>query len=398
MYITMYARALNGKIKVWRAEEAADGINIYHGYFNGEMIAQTVRRTMSTVNKQFFSMVKKKKQEGYKDINDILLISKGFEPSIITEEWLQAYLPATNLDDNYNLKPMKCQKFKKGKMKYPAIAQPKYNGLRSTLRWESYNEGEGLFKSSSERAVLRSQSGLEYHLPHITNMFTKDMFFDKKTNIQIAYDGEIYVHNTPINIINSATPIINENGVISQSSNAHITSYLYFMCFDLPLEDVPQLLRYQFVTTIPPYRVFRISERKIVFSDEEVEAYTTECIAKGYEGCVVRNMDAEYVFGGRPMTIMKSKKFQDGEFELLDISAKNGDSLTDGSDIQFIMRNDINNNTFECTPMYSMPERITMMRNKHLYIGKMFTVKYYERSGIKQVPFHANVVTQRDYE
>jgi len=38
------------------------------------------------------------------------------------------------------------------------------------------------------------------------------------------------------------------------------------------------------------------------------------------------------------------------------------------------------------------------LRNKDKYVGKLATVKYYERSGVDCVPFHANVITIRNYE
>lgn len=403
MYVTLYARALNNKIKIWRAEETTNGILIQSGYFNGNLSNYLSKITMASSNSQFLSMVKKKKREGYKDINDIInLISRNeFVKDIpiqITEERLNKILPDTNLDDNYNLKPMKCQKFRKGKMQYPAIAQPKYNGVRAVLRWESKIISDGLFTRNEDRAVIRSQSGLEYHFPHITNDLTRDMFVDKETGLLLAFDGELYTHNTPLNIINSACPLINDNGVIAKTNNPLIYSNISFIIFDLPIEDISQANRIKILDNFDftDYQRLIPTFSIIVNNDDEVMDYTLKCINNGYEGCIVRNIEAEYAFGSRPMTIMKSKQYSDAEFEIIDIISNN--DVSDGSDIRFVLKNDINDEIFECVPMYTLTERITMLRNKESYIGKVATVKFYERSGVKQVPFHANVITIRDYE
>ena len=394
MYVTMYARALNGKIKVWQAENFDNWLLIRHGYFNGNLVTHRVPITMSNSHNQLISTIKKKKKEGYKDINDIIsLMPKAstipYEPDIM---WLNSNLPDTNLDNNYNLKPMKCKLFQKGKMQYPAIAQPKYNGVRAVLRWEKTIIEDGLFSKIVERAVIRSKSGLEYHFPHITNVLNKSDFIDKGSGIEVAYDGELYVHNTSLNLINSACPLINERGTISKTSNPIIYKNIVFVIFDIATEDLSQHKRIEILEN----QKFKLTKlvptlSKYVHSDDEVAKYTLECIANGYEGCVIRNSTEEYKFGSRPMTIMKSKHFQDAEFKIIDVIPKPREPET----ALFVLRNDTNDNTFECNPMGTYTERKEDLDNKENYIGQMATVKFYERSGVSDVPFHANVVTIR---
>lgn len=399
MYATLYSRAINGKIKVWMINDKVDNILVSYGYLGGNLINQRVIVTMKSSHSQVMSMIKKKTKEGYKSITDIINYHSKqgnhiSEPTTITTSWLDKYLPSTNLDDNYNLKPMKCQKFRVDKMKYPAIAQPKYNGIRAVLRWERYEEGEGLFKNVSERAVFRSKSGLEYYLPRITNMLDKEFFIDKHTGLEVAYDGELYIHNTPLNVINSACPIVYENGVIAKSSNPVATDQIVFMVFDIATEDLGQYNRVKIYEQLPMLNNITPSEHIIVYNDSDVLEYTAKCIARGYEGAVVRDMDSEYKFGSRPMTMMKSKNFMDGEFKVVAILPKPKEPETS----LFVLKNDINDNLFECNPVGSYEQRKKYLDNKDDYIGKMATVKYYERSGVNKVPFHSNVITIRDYE
>lgn len=397
MNTTLYARALNGKIKVWIAENYGNSIVTKNGYMDNNLAIHAHNITMKTSEAQMASMVKKKKQEGYKDIYDIMTIhGVGIGIDDLTEQqWLQKYLPDSNIDANYNLKPMKCQPFKKGKMVYPAIAQPKLNGVRAVLRWETVSEGDGMFIESVSKAVLRSKSGLEYHFPNITDNLDYSFFIDENTGLEVAYDGELYLHDTPLNTINSACPLINDRGTIAKTSNPYIYAKINFVIFDIAVEDLSQKDRIVITEAViaPEYNI-RALIHTIVHSDEEVAEYTMKCIANGYEGAVIRNMDAEYAFGSRPMTIMKSKHFMDAEFEIVDVVSMEKEPSAG----MFVLKNDINDETFTCVSMTSYDERALYLMDKKEYIGKMATVKFYERSGVKQVPFHANVVTIRDYE
>ena len=396
MYATLFARALNGKIKVWYIDGyLGDYIIIRSGYFNNQLTTYRSKITMKSVDAQILSTIRKKKMQGYKNLDEICILANTTEPSVVTESWLQQVMPKSNLDYNYNLKPMKCQKFVPNKMHYPAFVQPKLNGVRAVLRWESNEVGVGLFAGTKERAVIRSKEGLEYYFPRITEPLEKDFFIDSETRLQLAYDGELYLHNTPLNIINSACPMINSNGVIAKTSNPRTYDLMNFVIFDVAVEDLSQKIRIDLIEEVDlSYEGIQTVTTSEVTTDEDVASFTVDYIARGYEGAVVRDMDAEYGFGSRPRNIMKSKQFQDGEFEVIDIIPKPKEPDT----ALFILKNDINDNVFECNPMGVYAIRKRYLDNKSEYIGKMATVKFYERSGVKQVPFHANMVTIRDYE
>lgn len=86
-------------------------------------------------------------------------------------------------------------------------------------------------------------------------------------------------------------------------------------------------------------------------------------------------MDAEYAFGSRPMTIMKSKQFLDSEFEIVDVVPMDKEPECG----MFVLRNDINDETFTCVSMASYTDKVYYLSDKNKYIGKMATVKFYER-------------------
>ena len=400
MKAILYARSLNDKIKIWSIYHDKDKIVTLHGYFNdstsNNLIKHASNVTMSSANAEIKSKIKKKQREGYKTLMEVESLSGvKYIPTSDLYMYLNSYLPVSNIDADYNLKPMKCAKFVRGKMRYPAIAQFKLNGVRAVLRWETITIGEGIFAGTTSKAVIRSKSGLIYHLPHITDGLTKEYFIDSETGLNLAYDGEIYLHNTPLNMISGASPLINDRNTIAKTKYPHITPQLKFVIFDIAIESVSQGNRSQIIESIP---VVNASVNKlesiIVNSDDEVAAFTIKALSLGYEGAVIRDIDAEYKFGSRPMSIMKSKDFIDGEFIIVDVIPK----LKEPETGLFVMSNDINDYTFKCNPMGDYIQRKEYLDNKDHYIGKLATIKYYERSGIKDVPFHANVVAIRDYE
>ena len=105
-------------------------------------------------------------------------------------------------------------------------------------------------------------------------------------------------------------------------------------------------------------------------------------ISIGFEGLILRNPKAEYAFGKRNSSMFKYKKKLDGLFE-----DKRGLPI-------FTLKNDINDETFECTinlPQDKQRNFLDMQWRIELK-GKKGLVEYRERSGVKQVPFHAKLI------
>jgi hypothetical protein len=89
----------------------------------------------------------------------------------------------------------------------------------------------------------------------------------------------------------------------------------------------------------------------------------------------------------------KYKKFDDAEFLIVDVIPYEKDPYL----AKIICRNDINDLMFETIPIGNKEIRHNYLVNKEKYIGKLATVKFYERS-IYGLPFHSNLIGIRDYE
>ena len=106
----------------------------------------------------------------------------------------------------------------------------------------------------------------------------------------------------------------------------------------------------------------------------------------GFEGLIVRNPEAEYAFGKRNSSMFKYKKKLDGKFIIIDIKEdKRGLPI-------YTLKNDINDETFECTINLPQDGQRKQLEMKQYLIGKTGLVEYRERSGVKEVPFHAKLI------
>lgn len=381
--VILYSRNFKQEVIRWSIEPSdsyPDRAVIMHGKLGGKYITNFVPIS------EFASRIAKKKKEGYIEIpND------SVDPVSV--------VPTIKYDDNWNTKPMKCQPFKEKKLKYPVAGQPKLNGLRCTLRWENRTVGDGMFTTTKECAVLRTKEGLEFVMPHITDSLIKEHF--SYLDHDLAFDGELYKHNTPLNIIKSSCPQTNSRGTLSKPSGNPLS--IGFHVFDLAIPNMLQLERLNMLNSLNGYNlraqnltvfnnnIFHV-EYVIINNDYEAQVYRDNCLKAGYEGCVLRELDAEYAFGHRPPFIRKFKTFMDSEFLILDIISKPSDPTLP----LFICKNDENDETFECNPTGKHDDQREYLTNKDFYIGKFATVRYRERSGVKNAPFHANVIDIRN--
>ena len=85
--------------------------------------------------------------------------------------------------------------------------------------------------------------------------------------------------------------------------------------------------------------------------------------------------------------MFKYKKILDGVFKILDIQEdKRGLPV-------YTLQNDINEECFNATINIPQDKQKLHLQVKNNLIGKRCLVEYRERSGVKQVPFHAKIIS-----
>jgi DNA ligase 1 len=396
--ITMYARDSKGKIKEWNTEVKVGPSNeVYiqtmYGLVDGQLQINndyiTEGKNLGKSNEttpydqavfEMNSKIEDQRKKGYKTLIDLgLREPEGLNQVARLITMLDNALPKDNTDNNDNIIPMKCQKYWKDeeetipRIKFPCIGQPKINGVRCIILWEN------------DKVVIRSKKGLDYTvLEHIEKIFTKDMFFQvgKYGTINIVYDGELYSHGSILSDIVSAVRV-----------RTLLTQHIEFWCFDLAIpeldnEDRNLLRLFKLDKTSKP--VVCVIGDDIMNPLEAID-YAESRITSGFEGAIFRDPNALYGFGKRPQTIVKYKKYLDGEFEIIDVIPQEK-----RPDLALFVLNS-KGGQFKCNPEGSVETRQKYLVDRKLLIGKLATIKFYEWS-VNNIPFHAKMIAVRNYE
>jgi DNA ligase-1 len=272
--------------------------------------------------------------------------------------------------------PMLAKEFsgrRRAEAKYPMYLQPKLDGVRC------------LAKRENDEVTLTSRQGKPWNIPHIAQDLLKFMEDGD------VFDGEIYIHGETFQKI---TSLVRRADPANKNHNPEALKLEYWV-YDRPVlagdEDISFEER-EFVNafstlTAPVGGAGRIV---IVASDSvydyhEVEGYHDHYAAEGYEGVVLRDPKSKYEWGYRSDGLLKFKKFQDSEFEIVDVIE--GIGKMEGHGI-FICKSDCSDQTFECSLKGTMAERKELFDNKEDYIGKVLKVKYFNRtdSGLPRFP------------
>lgn len=377
------SEAINGNIRFWNVERLDNNhTTIEYGYwFSPNTEVKVTKETQAN----YLKRIKDKIKDGYVEVNNSII---GFDEAkkIIKE----------SASGRAFKEPMKFQKYPPNQFVYPCWGQPKLNGLRCYIVWGKWTYGTGMFEEVKEGAIALSSDGNRYHMPFITDVFVKEDFCINGEGQPVLYfDGEFYVHGEKLNTIRKRVPM-EVNGKVQQNSLP--SDPVKFYCFDMAIEDTGFKDR----IAIRDNRLETIMQRNIVIRKVPVtiindykhaEQFTDDWIAEGFEGAVFREIDSVYEYGRRSSHGIKVKRYTDGEFIVTDIIPKDK-----SRGCKFVCRNDINDAEFESMPEGTFDEQEEWLANKENIIGEKVTIKFYERSGVKNCPNHSNVITVRDYE
>ena len=390
----LYKRNAQGKPIFWKIQDIGNNtIAVCYGLVGREGHIETYS-THRKVADEIKSAINSKRKEGYKElqdlydnapyngVNDINLIA-----------YLNTYLPKFNTHEDGRFIPMLCKTLEDNKpfTKHTYSGQWKINGERCII---TAFKDDDLFQNV--HLNYRSREGVdwtdklcyldEYLLPNISQTIL-DMMIEEG----VGLDGELYLPGYTINDINSFI----KNTQLPQHYQ------LQYWMYDICIPDMSALVRYwtleaNFKRFIPKTMNKNIhlnhTERLILLPNYSVQDFTEavhyrdEFIDMGFEGLVIRDDAASYQFGGkRNQSMMKFKRKEDGKFLIVDI-------IPEGKRInlpKFVCKNDINDELFEVTLNKPQAEQEEILIHKSAYINKFILVEFRERSGVKEVPFHA---------
>lgn len=393
---SLYKRNAQGKIIEWHIEPIGnDLIKLRHGLLGKDGHMETF--SSKDAKKECKQRFNAKHKQGYKTIGDL----RDNAPSFIAgsenlRKYLETYLPKDNT----------------------TIAGDKFCMLAKTLEdnkpFEKYHY-DGQWKINGERCLIGAIKTLDifnpikltYQSRRGTDWTDKLCWMDdiiipkiKQELLEwmieenVKLDGELYLPGYNINDINH----------FIKNPNCKQHFLLQYWCYDIAIESMSAEARHDYLVSYidVPDITFDTKEDHLnngnqllilpstpVSDFQDAVNKRNHFINLGFEGLIMRNIDAEYQFGVRNMAMFKFKKIYDGLFEIIDIVPQNKKENLP----LFILRNDINEETFECTINVCHKEQEKFLVNKEAYIGCKAFVEYRERSGVKEVPFHAKIIS-----
>lgn len=398
--ITLYKRNAQGKPLFWSIDERLADIKIQYGLVGKEGRTEYIT-THRKLKDEIESLIKAKRKEGYKELKDLYDNAPKLIEGNALLYYLDTYLPKFNTHDNGAFIPMLCKTLEDNKPfeKGSYFGQWKINGERCII---TATIEQGLFELV--KLHYRSREGVDWtdklsYLDDILLPCIPQDIIDMMIEEGVGLDGELYLPGYGINEINSFI----KNTELPQHYK------LQFWLYDICIENVSAQSRQAILhSNFGQYEADKLSisnkeshfnnVRRLILLDNysvdninEAIQLRDNFISLGFEGLVIREKSAEYQFGGRRNnSMLKFKKKEDGLFTIVNIVPEGTKRSNLG---KFVLRNDINDELFECT--YNAPHSFQeeILINKDKYIGHYKAlVEFRERSGISQVPFHAKCV------
>ena len=406
--------------------------------------------------KEAMALVEKKYKNGYRTLEQLEVIvdyrndlahysywingepnSDNTIESTVLGEVLDVAISKYRMDAEDQLKPMLAKPYintKNGKVvaKFPCFVQPKINGFRAIIRYEPDFKVRDIFDT---KVRVRSKNGLDYPLMRPIARHFKDYIYEalstetahhligqKGLTIEdIVFDGELYFDGAEF--LSEITKAVKGKGGVPDEN----THKIKFCCFDLSIPQVPQFerdiirewlmdfisknyslprsmdLRYlphpdfdNCITHSVTDRIVHVG-KAVVNSDEHVQRLCDQMIARGFEGIITRDPNANYNFGQRKVNMTKLKRLKHEEYEIVDVVPE--DKHPERG--KFVCRTKPTTQTrgveFKVSYQNTIEAKEEILVNRENYIGKMITLGFYEYTE-NGIPFHPSETTVRDYE
>jgi DNA ligase-1 len=117
-----------------------------------------------------------------------------------------------------------------------------------------------------------------------------------------------------------------------------------------------------------------------ILNDKEINLFHNSYISNGYEGSIIRWGNSEYKINGRSSNLLKYKNFQDLDAEIIDILPNDANSLHGTPLLKYSVNklSGVSSSIFKAGVKMSHEDRVDLLANKHLYIGKLANIRFFE--------------------
>ena len=244
----------------------------------------------------------------------------------------------------------------------PFIVQPKYDGIRCRA-----------ISIRDEFILLSSEENIIYSVPHINE--------ELKNLPSLEFDGELYCHGMSFEEITSIT---------SRTINLHPNHLnMEFHVFDIVDCSKTQLDRLN--TLLSLKSLFKkcshihISPFYISTDLEWVMRTYDSYISEGYEGIIVRNIDAPYE-RKRSIWVMKFKPKKEDEYEILGYEEEVSIEGTPKNALGSLTLKSGDGRVFKVGTGFSRDTRKELWETKENLAGKTARIQYQHLTSGKKVP------------
>lgn len=368
---------------------------VHYGAVGGHKHSEIIKAKLSRGN-EIESRIKAKRKEGYKEVSEL----KDNAPLKIDRDcvllsFLNTYLPKNNTTDDGFTLPMLAKVLKDNKPfdKRRYLGQYKINGVRCIIGAVKVDD---LFNPI--RLTYRSREGTDWTpklswMDEVIKPELEDDLLDAMLEEGACLDGELYLPGYKVNDINSFV----KNEKLPQHYQ------LQYWCYDIAIDNMSYEARRKFRTeninricyTFDTYDQHLNNKSKlillpdVVISDiDDATRFRDKFIGLGFEGLIIRDVNSAYQFGARNLAMLKYKRVDDAKFKIVDVVPEGIRTTL----CKLVLRNDVNDELFECTLNFDHSRQEYILKNKEKYIGKYASVEFRERSGRLNVPFHAKAV------
>ena len=367
----IFKRSSTGKIHEWTltvTEREGGGyeINTSRGQVGGKIVhdagkvvmeGKAGRTALEQVTLQADALVKKKKDAGYTDLE-------------------------TGLTADTVILPMLAQNFvdHQSKIVYPALAQPKLDGVRCTVRVK-----DGAIE-------MMSRKGNKFLVMSHIEEALKDIL-----EVGVVLDGELFSDTLTFQRV---TGLVRKKELKTEKDIADVNGAVKLNIFDayfpgeVDLTFTERSERVQSLFSVCPNEI-RLVKSQVVETPASIDEMHDAYVKEGYEGLMIRNADSVYEVDRRSYGLQKYKKFFDSEYNIVGASEGSGN---DAGTVVWICELTAGGPQFSVRPTGTRAQRTEWFTNAESYVGcAVLTVKYQEFTddGIPRFPVG---VGMRDYE
>lgn len=262
------------------------------------------------------------------------------------------------------------------KIQYPALCQPKLEGIRCLVR--KISEVEVIYLSRENNRFLNFQ----YMTP----------YFKEILDVHEEMDGELYCHGMDFEDIASLV----KKPELKEEREANIKFFAYDFPMRTPVNACDRIeeleRRFSLLPEVCPLELVPTYE---INNEEEMYTRFSDFVEADYEGIIIRNRAGAYEYDRRSYNLQKYKEFLDEEFLILDVRSGTGKFENQAV---LVCRSKINyEGTFEVVMKGSFEKKEEYLRNRDSLLGKMATVQY-QRLTKYGLPYLPVGVAIRDYE